>query len=107
MQVAVCKGCGATLTASEGRCPSCDTPLSAATEGSAMAQWEQELKRIKLHWVVVVILFWLTCLMVVGMFFIHGSAYFSELILIAAIFMVLGVYLKSKVLYLQRRGPSA
>ena len=101
----VCKGCGRVLLETESVCPECNTTVVDETVLSAKGVWEQELKRVKLHWVVVVILFWVTLAVTAGLFVIHGSAYLNELVFLSAIFMVLGIYLKTKVMLVQRKMP--
>jgi hypothetical protein len=71
-----------------------------------MEKWEKEFKRVKQHWIVVVTLFWVTAAITAGLFIINGSVYLNELVFISAIFMVLGIYLKTKVLRIQRKKPT-
>ena len=105
MASVICKGCGRQLSDTELACPECNTALPVASDSSPIENWEKEFERVKLHWIVVVIMFWVTVVMIVGLFLIHGSAYLNELIFFAAIFMVLGVYLKTKVMRIQRKKP--
>lgn len=102
-----CKGCGRELSAAEIECPVCNSSLHVAPDISSIEGWEQELKRVRFHWIVVVIIFWVTAVITAGLFLINGSAYLSELIVIAAVFMVLGVYLKTKVLKIQHNKPTS
>ncbi|MEW8509038.1 MAG: hypothetical protein AB2598_20320 [Candidatus Thiodiazotropha sp.] len=103
----VCKGCGRQLLGTESVCPECNTTLPVAQDTSPLEEWESEFNRVRMHWIIVVIIFWVTAAVTTGLFFIKGSAYLNELVFIAAIFMVLGVYLKTKVLRLQRKKPKA
>jgi len=71
----------------------------------SLAEWKAEYERIKFHWIIAVTLFWATAGITAGLFIIQGGAYLNELIFIAGIFMVLGVYLKTKVMMLERNKP--
>ncbi len=102
----VCKGCGRQLSDTELVCPECNTALPIASDSSPIEVWEKEFQRVKLHWIVVVIIFWVTVAVIAGLFLIHGNAYLNELVFLAAIFMVLGVYLKTKVMRIQRKKPT-
>ncbi|PIE43681.1 MAG: hypothetical protein CSA50_03490 [Gammaproteobacteria bacterium] len=73
----------------------------------SLAEWTAEYNRVKFHWVVVVVLFWATTGITAGLFIVQGHVYLNELIFIAGIFMVLGVYLKTKVMVLERKKPGA
>ncbi len=105
--VTVCKGCGRQLLDSEEVCPECNTAVPVSLESLSPEEvWESEFKRVRLHWIIVVVLFWVTSAITAGLFLINGSAYVNELIFIAAVFMVLGVYLKTKVMRMQRKEPT-
>ncbi|MBF0470065.1 MAG: hypothetical protein HQL48_01690 [Gammaproteobacteria bacterium] len=100
-----CKGCGVKLPADKSLCPECHTPRESKQPLPPLEQWQQEMKRVRFHWVIVVTLFWVTTAVICGLYLIHGSVYINELVFIAAIFMALGVALKTKVLRLQQKKP--
>ncbi|PID42705.1 MAG: hypothetical protein CSB48_09035 [Proteobacteria bacterium] len=72
---------------------------------TSLSEWTAEYNRVRFHWVIVVTIFWVTTGITAGLFIIQGGVYLNELLFIAAIFMVLGVYLKTRVLMLERNKP--
>jgi len=82
-------------------------PDEPEPEPTPLEAWEKEFATLKLHWVVVVSLFWVSILVMGGLFLIRGAAYITEIGLLAAIFGVVGVQLKTKVLLLKRKKPAA
>jgi len=105
MAALVCKGCGRQLLDTDTVCPECNTAVHSGPELSPMAAWEKEFKQVRLHWIISVIIFWVTLAVTLGLYLIHGSAYINELGFLALFFMVMGVYLKTRVLYTQRKKP--
>ena len=101
----ICKGCGRQLSESDKFCPECNMQVPVEEEHDEFKAWEAEFNKVKLHWIIAVLLFWTTAGITTGLYLIHGSFYVNELIFIAAVFMALGVYLKTKVLVLQKKKP--
>ena len=80
-------------------------PVTREDNSDPVKTWESNYKRIRFHWIISVVMFWTTAGITAGLYLIHGEAYVNELVFIAAIFMALGVYLKTKVLALERKKP--
>ncbi len=105
MESVICTGCGQQLSNGESVCPACNTALPVVSKSASLEAWETDFNRVKLHWIIVVLMFWVTVAVTAGLFLIHGSAYLNELVLFAIVFMVVGVYLKTRVMYVQRKKP--
>ncbi|MBF0264262.1 MAG: hypothetical protein HQL46_03255 [Gammaproteobacteria bacterium] len=101
----ICKGCGLQLSDTDTHCPECNMAVPQKEELDPLTEWENEYSKVRFHWIISVVLFWTTAGITAGLFLIHGQAYINELAFIAAVFMALGVYLKTKVLALQRKKP--
>ncbi len=101
-----CQGCGQQLSATDTVCPECGKKAPQKEETDPLKAWEANYKRIRFHWIIVVVMFWTTAGITAGLYLIQGRVYINELVFIAAVFMVLGVYLKTKVIALQRKRPN-
>jgi hypothetical protein len=101
----ICKGCGRQLSESDTNCPECNLAVTREDKSDPFKTWESDYKRIRFHWIISVVLFWTTAGITAGLYLIHGQAYINELVFIAAVLMALGVYLKTKVLALERKKP--
>ena len=103
MKVKKCKECGRELQDKEVVCKECHPPITFSSLFTPCEDINAEYKRIRLLWVISVTMFWVTIGLLAGIFLILGSAYLNEIMLIAGIFMFSGVYLKTKMVLLQRK----
>jgi ribosomal protein L37E len=102
-----CRSCGHELATAETVCSAC-----GATAGSPApvagddpwAEWAAERNRVKTLWVVAVLAFWLTVAVQVG-FFLFRRELDLILVSIAGGAMVLGMWLKTRLQFHQRREP--
>jgi hypothetical protein len=104
-----CEECGGDLPKKGAICRECHPPLTFSTLVTPREDIRAEYKRIRLLWVISVTLFWATIGLLGGIYLVLGSAYLSELLLIAGLFMFAGVYLKTKIVLLQKqmsKGPA-
>ncbi len=103
VKVKKCKACGRELLNKEVVCKECHPPITFASLLTPGEDVNAEYKRIRLLWVLSVTMFWVTIGLLGAIYMVFGNSYMTEIMLIAVILLFSGVYLKTKVIALQRK----
>ncbi|MCP4409625.1 MAG: zinc ribbon domain-containing protein [Gammaproteobacteria bacterium] len=93
----VCPECGKQISPTDEVCPGCGTSLG-------LKAWERERDRLKRLWVISVAFFWFSVIFQGTLFVLDGTL---NLVLLSVIggMMILGLILKFRLQYHERRKP--
>lgn len=102
-KVKKCKECGRELLKKEAVCKECHPPITFSSLLTPSQDINAEYKRIRLLWVLSVTMFWVTIGLLGAIYMVFGNSYLTEIMLISVILLFSGIYLKTKMLALQRK----